>query len=407
MHLLHNLIPNRRLIKSVGLLGMSNIIGQAIAFLTAIILALALSKSDYGYFRYVIRIGNFLVMFIAAGYSSALTRFVAADKEKKDAYFSTAAFIVGVVLLAIFPIFLLFKIDIFVYMTTIGYSLPLIYYGIIRGFIDYKKMALFNIFRFGLKLLLVSLIFIFAFLREPLYVIGVYSFGGWLAILIIEARRKTQIHFHWEEISKKIMMALTRFSIFSVLSNVFFNSLITVGYILLEWRYGYSTVADYSMAVTLTALYSFIPGAVNALLMPKVAKESIHKRVKLLKQAIILNVSYILIVYILFVFFGMWGLELLFGSKYIGAYLFLIVMSIGSVFGGVETAFGAFWGGVNKPEFAALSVGVAAGVNLAFDFYTISMIGKIAVAWGYSLALFSTVIVNSILYFYYTKKLFE
>ena len=388
---------NCNLIKSVGLLGVSNVVGQGIAFTTSIILAIILTKNDYGYFRYVIRIGTFLVMFFAAGYSSALTRFIAADRERRDAYFSTVIVIVGIAFLAMLPFFLVLRIDILIYIVAIGYSIPLIYYGIIRGFVDYKKMAMLNMLRYGLILLLIFPIYIFAFLKTPIYVVGVYSFGGWIAILIIEFWKRTDIHLRMREVSKKIAMILTRFSIFSILSNVFYSSLITVGYILLEWNYGYRTVADYSMAVTLTVLYSFVPGAVNALLMPKVANTSMDRKIKFLKQAIMLNVSYILLVYVLVIFFGKWGLELLFGTKYLGAYPFLIIMSIGSVFGGIAHAFGAFWGGVNKPEYNTLATGVASGANILFVIFLFQVFDEYSVAIGYSLSLIFMTIAHIII----------
>ena len=405
MKILPDIGINRKLIKSVGLLGVSNIIAQAIAFVTSIFLAWTLSKSDYGYFRYVIQVGNFIVMFIAAGYAGALTRFIAAERKKRNAYFSTAMAIVGIILILLFPLFLILHIDLLVYVVIVGYSIPMIYNGIIRGFIDYRKIALFNILRSGLKLLFVSLIFVFSFLKTPLYIIGVYSFGGWLGIFILETWRKTDIHLYIKGISKKILITLTRFSIFSVLSSVFYSSLITVGVIILKQNYGYEVVAEYSMAVTLTTIYSFVPGAVNTLLMPKVASVSSEKRIRFLKYSILLNVSYIFFVYILVIVFGRWGLQVLFEEKYLGAYPFLVIISIGKVFGGVETAFGAFWGGVNKPEYGAISVGVAAGVNLLSDFFLINIIGSTGVAWGYSFALLSTVLTNLVLYNKYRSSM--
>ncbi len=392
------------MIKSVGILGVSNVISQGVAFATSIILAWLLSKSDYGYFRYVIRIGNFLVMFIAAGYSSALTRFIASDELKKDIYISTVIIMVGVLLVIVLPIFLLLHLDILIYLVLIGYSVPLIYYGIIRGFVDYKKMALFNVLRFGLKFILILFIFIFTFLNTPLYVILVYSFGGWFAILILEKWHKLSINIRIKYISKKTILLLTRFSVMAVLANTLYNSIITFEFIILEWRYNYNTLADFSLAVTLTAVYAFVPGAVNTILMPKVAKSRDFERYKFLKQAILINIIYISFIWILIFLFGEYFFGIAFGSKYPTSYYYLNILSIGFFFGGVVHTMSAFFSGINKPEYNSLTFGIAAFTNIIITIYLINNIGPVGAAWGYSISILTAAIVSVIIFYVTIRK---
>ncbi len=397
------ILINKKTLKSVGMLSISNIIFQGVLFFVSLILAWILSKEEYGYIRYILQIGNFIVMFIAAGFSSALTRFVAAQRSEVDKYFTAVIVIMLLSFLILVPIFLVFHIDILIYMVVIGYSISLIYYGVIRGFIDYKKIALFNILRGGIILALISLILVITVLKIPIYIIGSYAFSGWIAIFLIEIFIRTNIHFNLKRIKKKIIFQLARFSTFSVLSNVFSSSLITVGYWLLECDYGYAAVAEYSMALTLATLYTFLPKSVNTLLMPKVADGGFSINSYRLKEAIILNILYVILVYTIIIIFGKLGLEILFGLKYINSYYILLILSIGYIFRVIETAFGAFWGGVNKPEYAATSVGIAAGVNLILAIYLINTIGKIGVPWAYVAAFGSTVVTNIMLYRKYKK----
>ncbi|MDI6917674.1 MAG: oligosaccharide flippase family protein, partial [Thermoplasmatales archaeon] len=84
-------ILDSKILKGATWIGIGNVTSQVIAFLFMVILARFYSKNDYGFIRYTIYVGTLAATVVAAGFPSALIRFIAkylGRQKKINEYFT-------------------------------------------------------------------------------------------------------------------------------------------------------------------------------------------------------------------------------------------------------------------------------------------------------------------------------
>jgi O-antigen/teichoic acid export membrane protein len=105
------------------------------------VLARIYSRSDYGLISYTISVGTLASTFVAAGFPASLVRFLSRysdDQNKIDIYFSNILTVtLGILMLVCAAVAVIYRLDVGIISIVIGYSVVYIYFGIIRGFIDY------------------------------------------------------------------------------------------------------------------------------------------------------------------------------------------------------------------------------------------------------------------------------
>ncbi|MBU4256599.1 MAG: oligosaccharide flippase family protein, partial [Candidatus Thermoplasmatota archaeon] len=70
-------VLDRKIIRGATWVGIGNVTSQVLALLFMVILARFYSKSDYGLIGYTISVGTLAAIIVAAGFPSALVRFIA------------------------------------------------------------------------------------------------------------------------------------------------------------------------------------------------------------------------------------------------------------------------------------------------------------------------------------------
>ena len=345
-------IPHLDFVKKAFMLGTGNAIGQAIAFVFFVLLARWMSRDDYGEIRYIISLSSVLGTVALAGLPASMTRFLAYQKEKeeREKYFTNimtlffmTLMIMGLIVIA------LFSNSLTITIVLMGFTVPLIYLGAIRGLMQYRKYSIFQALRNLIKLAFLFAIF-YTIGVKKLPVLLIYSFAGWGAMLILELVWPAGMRFTPGRISKDVMKRVIAFSI-PVMGTTIAYSLFTGLPVLLTTYYkGYESAAVYSTAFTFTAIYSLVPTAILTMIMPKIAsirdKES---RMQIFKSSVYLILMAGALLFIATVFFGKWGLNLLFHSKYDSSYMPLVILSLGTIFLSVRGAYSALWEGGGRP----------------------------------------------------------
>ena len=405
-------ILDSKILKGATWVGIGNVASQALAFLFMVILARFYSKSDYGFIGYVISVGTLATSIIISGYPSALVRFIAKylrKQEKIDEYFTNIfTIILGLLFASVVGVMIIYKFDIGIISIVIGYSVVYTYLGMIRGFMNYKKIALFNVLRNLVKIIVLVALCYVLFVRSPLFIVLLYAFGGWIAILVLEVAGPTHVHYSPTLISRKTMKEVTAFSIPIMVGMIAYTMLSSIPVIAIKSFYDYEMVGLYSVAMTLTILFTFIPGAITTMTMPKISNvEDKKKRVKYTVQSFWLVLVTGITLYILIFFFGKLGLEIIFTEKYVPSYPILLVLSIGAIFGGLRNVFCALWAGSGHPIIITYDIIPASVVCITLSFLLVPSIGPIGAAYGYSLGLVSAVLVDLIYWikYRYTEKL--
>lgn len=401
-----------KILKGATWVGIGNVISQALALFFMVILARFYSKADYGLIRYTIYVGTLAATIVAAGFPSALVRFIAkylGKKEKIDKYFTNIFTITLALLLAvIIGVMIIYKFNIGIISIVIGYSVVYIYLGVIRGFIHYKKIALFNILRNLVKIIVLVVLCYVLFIRSPLFIVLLYAFGGWIAIIVLEIASPTHIRYSPHLISRKVMKEVTTFSIPVMVSMIAFTTLSSIPVIAIKSFYDYEIVALYSAAMTLTIVFGFISVAITTITMPKISNvEDKKRRIKYTVQSFWLVLATGIALYVLIFFFGKLGIEIIFTEKYVLSYPILLILSIGAIFAGLRGVFCALWEGSGHPIISTYDIASASAVCITLSLLLVPSLGPIGAAYGYSLGLITAVLVDLIYWikYRYTEKL--
>jgi len=134
---------NCKMLQATSFIGAGNIAAQGFGFLFFVILTWFYSKDDYGSIRYMVQIGGFIATVVAAGYPTALARFVASsrdDESVRDAYISSGAFAVAIILiLATTVTLVVYNFNLGIVSIVIGTTVVMVYLGLLRGCVSYIK----------------------------------------------------------------------------------------------------------------------------------------------------------------------------------------------------------------------------------------------------------------------------
>jgi len=399
-------ILDSKILKGATWVGIGNVTSQILAFLFMVILARFYSKNDYGLIRYVISVGTLVATIVAAGFPSALVRFIAKNlgKQKKiDEYFTNIFTItLGLLFVVVIAVMIIYKFDMMITLIVIGYSVVYIYLGMIRGFIDYKKIALFNILRNLVKVAILLILCYALFVKSPLFIVLLYAFGGWIVILLLELVNPSRIHYSPALISRKTMKEVTVFSIPVMVSMIAYTALSSIPVIAIKYFYDYELVALYSAAMTLTVLFTFIPTALVTITMPKISNvENKSQRIKYTVQSFWFVLASGIVLYIPIFFFGKFALGMIFTEKYVPSYPALLVLSVGTIFTGLRNVFCALWEGSGRPIIGTYDIACASAVCITLSFLLVPCIGSIGAAYGYSLGFVTAVIVDLVYWIKY------
>lgn len=397
---------DQKIIKASSVVGFGTIISQISGFLFFTILARFYSITDYGFINYVISVGSLALAIIATGFPVALTRFIAkylGKQEKIDGYFTNAFTInLGLLFAVIVGLMIIYGFDIGIISLVIGQFVVYMYLGIIRGFIHYKKIALFNIIRNFVKLGVLVVLCYVLFVKSTLFIILLYAFGGWIAILILEVANPTHVHYSPRRISRKIMKEITVLAMPMIVSTVAYTTLSSIPVIVIKSFYNYEIVGLYSVAMTLTVIFSFVPTALVTITMPMISNVADKKRrVGYTVQSIWLTLFSGIALYILIIFFGEMALELLFTKKYVPAYSILLVLATGAIFAGLRNVFASLWQGSGHPLIATFDMTSASAVCITLSILLVPSLGPIGAAYGYSLGFVTAVLVDLIYWIKY------
>jgi len=399
---------NCKMLQATSFIGAGNIAAQGFGFLFFVILTWFYSKDDYGSIRYMVQIGGFIATVVAAGYPTALARFVASsrdDESVRDAYISSGAFAVAIILiLATTATLVVYNFNLGIVSIVIGTTVVMVYLGLLRGFLSYNKIALFNLGVNLVKILLVIFFVMVLGLTESIIVVLIYALGGLIIIAIMETYSPLKIQFDRTKISKDLLIKLTRFSIFIMIGTISFSSMSTISFFILERDYGYSAIADFSVAMTLLLIYGFIPGAINIILMPNISFSQKDRILAHLKDSIALTFISSLFIFLIVAIFGRYLISALFGAEYLNSYPILLALSLGGIANGFRSCFAALWEGINRPEITSIDISFGAIVVLISSLL-LSQYGIIYLAWAYSAGFISTLAIN-LFFFIRWRKIF-
>lgn len=403
---------SKNLIKNATLIGIGSVTAQALALCFMLILARIYSKSEYGLINYTISVGTLASTFVVAGFPSSLVRFLSkynGKQEKIDMYFSnilTAT--LGVLVLVSAAVAVIYRLDVGIISIVVGYSCIYIYIGIIRGFMHYWKIASFNVLWNLFKIIILVVASYVLLIKSPQFVVVLYAFGGVFAIAVLEVRSHTCLHYYRRYVSKEVLKEISAFSIPVMISMLAYNTLSSIPIMTIKSFQGYELVGLYSVAMTFTVIFGFIPTAITTITMPKISSVSDkQRRIEYTTQSIRIVLASGVALYIFIILFGRFTLQLAFTEKYVASYPILLVLSIGAVFASLRSVYCSLWEGSGHPIIATYDIITASAVCILLSVILVPHLGPIGAAYGYSLGLFASVLIDIYYFNIYNKNYFN
>ena len=257
---------------------------------------------------------------------------------------------------------------------------------------------LWNLFKI-VVLVIASYVFL---IKSPLFVVLLYAFGGVFALAILETRNRTCLHYCRRYISKDTLKEISAFSIPVMISMLAFNALSSIPIMAIKSFQGYELVGLYSVAMTLTVIFGFIPTAITTITMPKISRTVIkQRRIEYTTQSVGIVLVAGIVLYVLIFLFGKSVLGIAFTEKYVASYPILLVLSIGAVLAGLRNVFCSLWEGSGHPIIATYDIISASMVCILLSLILVPHIGPIGAAYGYSLGFLAAIFVDLIFWMRY------
>lgn len=375
----------QKVIKQTGILTMSNIIARVLGMLFFILLARHLSLSDYGLFRYLF---SLCVMFSIAfsGFPVSITKLISENMHERknvESFFSTAFLLALLVLLLeliIITICLPNKLLLAVFL--IGMLIDYFYFGIIRGFLAYKKLYFYRVIAKAFQLILI-LAFIWTIGINLISSVVVYSIAYVISLSILELYDQSSVAFRKKLINSESIKRVLKYATPVAIGTLSYDVMFNVDIIMIKHLLNETSVAYYSVSRTLVRVFMFLPQALQTLILPKVSK--LKKKVDLTPHLKLMLLGVFSISGILFFVLWIFGREiiiLLFNEQYLPALSVLYILALGQIMISTFTIFSAAWTGIGKPLVGMSVIAPTAVFNVILDFLLIPRFGIVGASYA-------------------------
>ena len=377
-----------RWIKRLSLVTIGQVLAQGMGFLFLVMLAWWYSKNDYGQIAYLLGIAAFAGTFICAGVPVALARCIAMYKEDRERiydHYSNGLVLVLIIMLTVSLVLFALYRDPLLILATLGFGVLGIYQELVRGYLHYGRLATFQLVGNSLKVaLLVFLVYMFASLgtRAPLLAYGLAPFIALAAYMII---CPLGLGFRRSAISARIMKEIGKFSFWVIVASVANSAALVVNLILLERDIGFTEVATYNVAYTLTIPLTLATIGVNLILYPKIAEtDDPGRHDRMVHLSIAFSVGASLALTLLYYFFGNWAIGLLYPEQYGSSYLPMMVLCLGVTLVNVHTVFANYFEAVGRPHVTAIICIAAMAVTFALGLLLVPLHGALGAGYAFT-----------------------
>jgi O-antigen/teichoic acid export membrane protein len=201
-------------------------------------------------------------------------------------------------------------------------------------------------------------------------------------------------------IDKGLIKTISKYGAFIMVTTI---GGVVLGYtdtLILTYFSGLTSVALYNVALPTAKLFLYFPRAIAGILLPLTSELWIQNKKNLIKAGIesLYKYSMIIIVPAVFAMFSFSEIliSLLFGKSYVLASNTLKILSIGMIFGTLNSVCVNFFAGIGKPQINSKIIYTAAIFNLVANLIVIPIWGIIGAAITTSLSYFIMMVIGLI-----------
>jgi len=388
------------MIKQTTYLTISNLVTRILSLVFFVLLARLYSVEEYGLLRYLITIAGLLFVFINF-YPTTLTKFISYSKKYKDRFFSNVLLITIIIYIILAVIITLFiENSLLVLILLFGLSYDAIYFALIRGDLDFKKLAVFKSSANLFKIILLVISFLVFTKVAILTAVIIFSFSSVLSIILLELHTRTKIRFSYKLISKKTIKALTTYALPILLGSVSYDLMFNIDTIFIKHFLSNLEVGYYSVARTINQIFTFLPLAIGTILMPHVSKlKNRAESIKKLKLLLKITFGTSILTFVFLLIFSKLIISVVFTDKYLPSLNAVYILAIGQVFFMSYILYEAVWQGFNKPKIPSLIILVVSILNIIGNFVLIPIYGLIGAAISTAITSFIAFLISTIVFY--------
>jgi len=397
-------------VKDSVVVGMGSTISRVLGLLFQMLLAHFLVPNAFGFFRYVVTVSTILAIAVTAAPVS-IVRFLAAhpnEKQLQDNYFSNGVVGIGLLLIVSLVIstpllWLLKALDFGAICCIVGFAAFYGYLGIVRGLNNAWKMGLTYALS-NIALILSLIVFVNLFkLRSVSIVLTVYGLSNLIPIIVLECVRPAALRFKLSLISKSVLVELARFAAPLVLATGVYTIWSGIDLVFVE-NFDPQAVGAYAAAKTVSSAFIFVPSAITMVLLPRVAALGADKSKRYTTWATLITFLASMIGLVIVYVLGHQLIALIFGSRYIAAYLPLLIQCIGMSIYSVYAILEGYIIGRGRPNLSVQALLVALVATVATGFWLTSSFGAVGASISFTIgAVTGTIALVFNIYFFLHK----
>jgi len=408
----------KKAVRGTIIVGLFSVLTSVVSYLIRVYLARELTPMEYGFIYSVFAFFGLFSILQHMGLPEALTKFISEYLVKKKytlikenirtvlwiQFFSATFFVLIIILLvqttalhSYFHGLSIMKSTVLIYAFSILFSpLELLFLSIFRGF---HKHGFYSFVLFLRSALILFFTFILAQLsvfKSPLYPIFYAHVLVYIYLILQYYYFTKKVMPNYTKIktklTKKTTMKLIAFGIPVILTSAAGIFMSYTDTFFLTFFRSFEEVGIYNVASPTARLLWFFSMSYTVVLLPLVSELWAKKEKKLLIAGVEQLYKYTLIIIIpvtlVFIVFPEVVLNVFFGEEYVSGAKALMILVIGALFYNLANVNYSVFSGIGKPKVNTYITGIAAGFNVAGNFFLIPLFGVIGAAFSTTLSFF-------------------
>jgi O-antigen/teichoic acid export membrane protein len=176
-------------------------------------------------------------------------------------------------------------------------------------------------------------------------------------------------------------MALAKYAVQVTPGAVGWVVMFGINAIFIKHFYNTMEVGYYSAGVTLVQIFTFLPAAISAILMPKIA--GLKDKSKIIRPLIFTIIGSFLISLIMLIIllnFKNFIIETVFTAKYASTAVVILPLAIGQITISLYQIYASVWHGLNKPVIPSIIIIISCIINIIGSYFLTKTFGIVGAA---------------------------
>ena len=374
------------LVRSSALVFVGTAIARVLGFAFYIAAARLLSPSDYGVVAYALAVVT-VASTVVSTCPNGLARFIARnadDQLRQQSYLANWTAVVGLALIASITALLLFapaaRLDGWllaaVVLNLANMAIFETYTQLQRGLVRFLSMVSYYILANLLQLVGIVIAGMLGW-RQPALFVGLYGASAIAALGVMELIAPTRLGFTRAALGWARMRQVIRYLAPYLVMGVFYAAWWSADVIMIERLLNSTAAGNYAAGKTLGQILMLVPVAIGVAATPRIARlpDSALRRYFPTLLGLTLVVLVPICATVLLLERSLTFLA--YGAKYPGAVEALTPITVGVALHGLYMVTNSAWGGLGRPQIAAVATGVGLVATIATGVVLIPAVGLV------------------------------